>query len=115
MLNLNPLDTQFAAAYIRVLTDEQAELSAESQLEEIRKYAQREGLILLGNQTYIDAGISGKRADKRPQFMKMIAAAKEKGCPFSVILLWKYSKFARSQEESIFYKLVLRSKILSRN
>lgn len=43
MLNLNPLDTQFAAAYIRVLTDEQAELSAESQLEEIRKYANAKG------------------------------------------------------------------------
>lgn len=42
--------------------------------------------------------------------MKMIAAAKEKGCPFSVILLWKYSRFARNQEESIFYKSVLRSK-----
>ena len=110
MSNISASVPQFAAAYIRVSTDEQAELSPESQLEEIRKYAQREGLILLGDQTYIDAGISGKKADKRPQFMKMIATAKEKDCPFSVILLWKYSRFARNQEESIFYKSVLRSK-----
>ena len=101
---------QFAAAYIRVSTDEQAELSPESQLEEIKKYAQREGILLLQDQIYIDAGISGKKADKRPEFMRMIATAKEKGCPFSIILLWKFSRFARNQEESIFYKSILRSK-----
>ena len=36
-----------AAAYIRVSTDDQAELSPDSQLEEIKKYASREGLRLL--------------------------------------------------------------------
>lgn len=101
---------RFAAAYIRVSTEDQAELSPESQLEEIKKYAQREGIQLLRDQIYIDAGRSGKKADRRPEFMRMIAAAKEKGCPFSLILLWKYSRFARNQEESIFYKSILRSK-----
>lgn len=101
---------RFAAAYIRVSTDDQAELSPETQLEEIRKYAQREGIILLQDQIYIDSGISGKKAGRRPAFMQMIAAAKEKDCPFSVILLWKYSRFARNQEESIFYKSILRTK-----
>lgn len=101
---------RYAAAYIRVSTDDQAELSPDSQIEEIRKYAQREGILLLGDHVYIDAGISGKKADRRPQFMRMIAQAKEPNCPFSVILLWKYSRFARNQEESIFYKSILRSK-----
>ena len=101
---------RFASAYIRVSTDDQAELSPETQLEEIRKYAQREGIILLQDQIYIDSGISGKKAGRRPAFMQMIAAAKEKDCPFSVILLWKYSRFARNQEESIFYKSILRTK-----
>lgn len=100
----------FGAAYIRVSTDDQVELSPESQLEEIRKYAQREGILLLEDQIYIDAGISGKKAERRPEFMRMIAAAKSPNCPFSVILLWKYSRFARNQEESIFYKSILRSK-----
>ena len=95
--------SKFAAAYIRVSTDEQAELSPESQLEEIKKYAQREGFILLQKQIYIDEGISGKKAERRPEFMRMIATAKEKDCPFSTILLWKFSRFARNQEESIFY------------
>lgn len=103
-------DPHFASAYIRVSTDDQAELSPETQLEEIRKYAQREGIFLLEDQIYIDSGISGKKAERRPEFMRMIATAKEKDCPFSVILLWKYSRFARNQEESIFYKSVLRSK-----
>lgn len=105
-----PTLPRYAAAYIRVSTDDQAELSPDSQLEEIRKYAQREGLLLLGDHVYIDAGISGKKADRRPEFMRMIAQAKEPACPFSVILLWKYSRFARNQEESIFYKSILRSK-----
>lgn len=104
------MEPAFAAAYIRVSTDDQAELSPETQLAEIRKYAQRENIILLQDQIYIDTGISGKKAERRPEFMRMIAAAKEKDCPFSVILLWKYSRFARNQEESIFYKSILRSK-----
>lgn len=101
---------RYAAAYIRVSTDDQVELSPDSQLEEIRKYAQREGLLLLNDHIYVDAGISGKKADRRPEFMRMIAQAKEEHCPFSVILLWKFSRFARNQEESIFYKSILRSK-----
>lgn len=105
-----PTLPRFAAAYIRVSTEDQVELSPESQLKEIRNYAQREGLLLLQDHIYIDPGISGKKADRRPEFMRMIAQAKEANCPFSVILLWKYSRFARNQEESIFYKSILRSK-----
>lgn len=101
---------RFAAVYIRVSTDEQAELSPETQLEKIQEYARREGIMILQDQIYVDAGISGKKAEKRPEFMRMIAAAKEKDCPFSVLLLWKFSRFARNQEESIFYKSILRSK-----
>lgn len=106
----DPSLPRYAAAYIRVSTDDQAELSPDSQLEEIRKYAQREGFLLLGNHVYADAGISGKKADRRPEFMRMIAQAKAEDCPFSVILVWKFSRFARNQEESIFYKSILRSK-----
>lgn len=101
---------RFAAVYIRVSTDEQAELSPETQMEKIQEYARREGILILQDHVYLDAGISGKKAEKRPQFMKMIAAAKEKDCPFTVLLVWKFSRFARNQEESIFYKSVLRSK-----
>ena len=101
---------RFAAVYIRVSTEEQAELSPETQLEKIREHARREGIVILQDHIYIDAGISGKKAEKRPEFMRMIAAAKEKDCPFTSLLVWKFSRFARNQEESIFYKSILRSK-----
>lgn len=99
-----------AAAYIRVSTDDQTELSPDSQLAEIRKYAEREGYLLPDEHIYSDEGISGKKADKRPGFQKMIATAKESKGAFDVILVWKFSRFARNQEESIFYKSVLRNK-----
>ena len=83
--------SRFGAAYIRVSTDDQAELYPETQLEEIRKYAQREGIVLLQNQIYIDSGISGKKAERRPEFMRMIATAKEKDCPFSAMWTWSAS------------------------
>lgn len=105
-----PAPSRAAAAYIRVSTEDQAELSPETQLAEIRKYACRENIALLPGHVYVDAGISGKKAQRRPEFLRMIAAAKGKDCPFQVILVWKFSRFARNQEESIFYKSVLRSK-----
>ena len=81
-----------AAAYIRVSTDDQAELSPDSQLVEIRKYAEREGYLLPDEHIYSDEGISGKKADKRPGFQQMIATAKEEKGAFDVILVWKFSR-----------------------
>lgn len=97
-----------AAAYIRVSTDEQADQSPESQLIEIRKYAARNNYILPDDLVFVDEGISGKRSENRPAFQRMIGAAKEKPAPFDAILLWKFSRFARNQEESIVYKALLR-------
>lgn len=38
----------------------------------------------------------------------MISLAKQKPPLFSAVLVWKFSRFARNQEESIFYKSLLR-------
>ena len=38
----------------------------------------------------MENGISGRKADKRPKFQQMIAAAKSDEHPFDVILLWKF-------------------------
>jgi DNA invertase Pin-like site-specific DNA recombinase len=97
-----------AAAYIRVSTEEQAELSPDSQLKEIRRYAAQHNIELLEEHIYIDAGISGRNTAKRPEFNKMISFAKSKPKPFDVILLWKFSRFARNREDSIVYKSMLR-------
>lgn len=102
------IELKTAAAYIRVSTDNQTELSPDSQIKTIRQYAKQHGYIVPKEFIFRDDGLSGRHADKRPQFVKMIGTAKQKPCPFSAILLWKFSRFARNQEESIFYKAQLR-------
>ena len=97
-----------AAAYIRVSTEDQIEYSPDSQLQELRSYAERHDMVLDPSHVYIDAGISGRQAKKRPAFQSMIATAKSKPSPFEVVLVWKYSRFARNQEESILYKSLLK-------
>lgn len=101
-------DLKTAAAYIRVSTDKQTELSPESQINEIQKYAKQNGYIIPREYIFRDDGISGKKADKRPQFQTMIATAKQNPVPFQTILLWKFSRFARNQEEAIVYKSMLK-------
>lgn len=97
-----------AAAYIRVSTEDQIEYSPDSQLQELRSYAERHDMVLDPAHVYIDAGISGRQAKKRPAFQRMIATAKTKPAPFEAVLVWKYSRFARNQEESILYKSLLK-------
>lgn len=102
------IDLKVAAAYIRVSTDHQTELSPDSQIKIVRQYAKQHGYIIPNEFIFRDDGISGRYADKRPQFNEMIATAKQKPSPFGAVLLWKFSRFARNQEESIFYKSMLR-------
>lgn len=110
MLKEKPI--RIGAAYIRVSTDDQLEYSPESQLDEILAYAKRNNIILSNEYIFReDEGISGKRAEKRVEFQRMIATAKLKPKPFDVILVWKFSRFARNQDESTFYKSILRKKL----
>lgn len=102
------IELKTAAAYIRVSTDKQTELSPDSQIKEIRKYADERGYIVPDEYVFRDDGISGRKAENRPGFINMIAAAKQKPAPFSAVLLWKFSRFARNLEESIFYKSMLK-------
>lgn len=102
---------KIAAAYIRVSTEDQIEYSPESQIKAIRDYAKRNGYILPDEYIFMDEGISGKTAGKRPAFMKMIGIAKTTPKPFDAILLWKFSRFARNREDSIVYKSMLRKQL----
>ncbi len=100
---------KIAAAYIRVSTDDQLEYSPDSQLEKIREYAKSNDMILPEEFVFReDEGISGKKAEKRPEFMRMIGTAKKKPKPFDVIIVWKFSRFARNRQDSIVYKSMLR-------
>ncbi len=102
-----PETYQTAAAYIRVSTEEQTELSPDAQLHELQRYAAANRLLLDPAHVYVDAGISGRSAAKRPAFQAMIANAKHKDHPFDVILVHKFDRFARSREDSIVYKSLL--------
>ena len=101
-------EPRIAAAYIRVSTEDQAEFSPAAQLRELQEYAVSHSLILDERYVYSDEGISGRKAEKRPGFMQMISDAKSPSHPFDVILVHKYDRFARSREDSIVYKSMLK-------
>ena len=101
-------DLKLAAAYIRVSTEDQTEYSPDAQLRELREYAAAHGLLLDDRFIYADEGISGRKADKRPAFMEMIRTAKLPEHPFDVVLVHKFDRFARSREDSVVYKSMLK-------
>lgn len=101
---------KIAAAYIRVSTHMQEELSPDAQIRLIKEWANGHGYDLPEEFIFIDKGISGRKVRKRPSFLRMISMAKSKPSPFDAILVWKFSRFARNQEESIVYKAMLRNK-----
>ncbi len=106
------IGTITGAAYIRVSTDGQLDYSPESQRDEIIKYAKAHDIYLAKEYIFIEQeGVSGKKAGNRDEFQRMIATAKLKPKPFDVILVWKFSRFARNQDESTFYKGMLRKKL----
>ena len=98
---------KIGAAYIRVSDDRQDEYSPDSQLKRIYEHAKKTNYIIPDNLVFYDDGISAKSVKHRTEFNNMIALSKEKDCPFEAIFVWKFSRFARNQEESIVYKSLL--------
>lgn len=103
---------KIGAAYVRVSTDDQTELSPDAQVRVIMEAAKADGFTIPKEYIFIEKkGISGRKAENRPEFQRMVAIAKsQKPAPFSRLYLWKFSRFARNQEESTFYKGILRKK-----
>ena len=102
---------RLAAAYIRVSTDDQIELSPASQLVEIRGWASAHGYIVPDEFVYRDEGITGRKVVGRDAFRRMIGMAKTKPKPFDAILLWKFSRFARNRDDAVMYKSILRKQL----
>lgn len=100
------MELRYGYGYVRVSTDKQEELSPDSQEKLLREYAKNNNIVLLN--VFFEIGISGRKADKRPEFQRMISLAKSDDHPVDVILVWKFSRFARNQEESIVYKSLLK-------
>lgn len=101
---------KIGSAYVRVSDERQDEYSPDSQLKKIREFAEKEGYIIPDEYVFYDDGISGKNVKNRDDFNRMIAIAKEPDRPFDIIYVWKLSRFARNQEQSIVYKNLLKKK-----
>lgn len=94
------------AIYARVSSEKQdTDLSISAQLKALRDYAQRNGHQVV--REFIDEAESG-RTTARPAFREMVSLARRPQKPFHAILVWKFSRFARSREDSIVYKTMLR-------
>ena len=92
--------------YARVSSDRQdVDLSISAQLKALREYALRNGHQVV--KEFVDEAETG-RTTARPAFKEMIAIARRPNKPFEQILIWKYSRFARSRKDSIVYKAMLK-------
>jgi len=94
------------ALYARVSSEKQdTDLSIAAQLKSLREYSARNGHEVV--REFVDEAESGRTA-ARPAFKEMTSVARRSSKPFEAILVWKYSRFARSREDSIIYKALLR-------
>lgn len=95
-----------AVAYLRVSTQAQADLgvSLDAQKAQIQAYCAFNGLEL--SAVYCDAGLSGKRADNRPELQRALdAACRCRG----VLVVYSLSRLARSTKDTIAIADRLRS------
>ncbi len=100
---------KLGAQYIRVSTDDQIELSPITQLKLGLEFAHSHKIIIPREYVFIEhSGVSGRNVKKRHEFNRMIALAKCREHYFDCILVWRFSRFARNQEESIVYKSLLK-------
>lgn len=98
--------TKKVAIYARVSSDKQdVDLSISAQIKALREYAKNNGYLVA--REFIDEAETG-RTTARPAFREMVSLARSPQKPFDIIIVWKYSRFARSREDSIVYKAMLR-------
>jgi DNA invertase Pin-like site-specific DNA recombinase len=87
-----------AIGYVRVSTEGQAleGVSLEAQRAKIEAWCGLQGMALAA--VYVDAGLSGKRADNRPELQRAIAhACKVKGA----VVVYSLSRLARSTRDTL--------------
>lgn len=95
-----------AVLYARISSDRQdVDLSISAQLKALRKYAAKNGHTVV--KEFVAQAESG-RTTYRPQSREMISLARRTEKPFELILIYRYSRFARSREDSIVYKALLK-------
>ena len=90
-----------AAVYIRYSSENQRDgYSIEYQMDECKKYINEQGFAF--EKAYIDEAVSGKSANKRNAFFELLADVKN-GL-YDVVVVYKYSRFARNLMEATLYR-----------
>ncbi len=90
--------------YCRFSSHSQNEQSIEGQLKVCYEYAERNGYTVIAE--YIDRAISGKDAENRPEFQRMIHDSAKK--QFSGVLVYQLDRFSRNRYDSANYKAKLK-------
>ena len=106
-VNLNRLRKRRVVFYGRVSTEHQAQISAlENQMQWYDDEANRHGNWLVLKK-YIDEGITGTQAKKRPAFLQMIQDAKQK--KFDLIVTREVCRFARKTVDTLVVTRALKN------
>ena len=90
--------------YARYSCEKQTENSILGQVRECSDFAKRNNIEVIN--IYKDEAISGRTAEKRPSFMKMINDASLH--IFDCIIVWKGDRFSRSRADAAKYKSELK-------
>ena len=101
---------KIGAIYGRYSTHEQdSGSSKESQISRGLAKAKELGIIILPHLIFFDEAMSGTR-DDRPEFMRMMAAAKKEPPEFQYLICEDTSRFSRDALHAQFYKHELRKR-----
>lgn len=92
-----------AVIYARFSSDNQRDESIDAQIRAIHDYAKKNDIVVVGE--YLDKAKSAM-TDNRPEFLRMIAEAKNK--TFDIVLVHKLDRFARNRQDSIGYRMQLK-------
>ena len=91
-----------AVIYARYSSENQTEQSIEGQVRVCKEYAERNGINIINE--YVDRAMTGTN-DKRPAFQQMLFDSKSH--KFSLVLVYKFDRFARSRHDSAVNKAIL--------
>lgn len=101
---MDDLNLANVVIYARYSSAGQNDQSIDGQLAKCHEYSQQRGLRVVGE--YCDRALSGRYAETRPEFQRMIADSAKHA--FSYVLVWKLDRFSRDHYDSAIYKKKLR-------
>lgn len=102
---MDDLDIANVVIYARYSSAGQNDQSIESQLDRCREYARQRGFRVVHE--YCDRALSGRYAETRPEFQRMISDSATHA--FEFVLVWKLDRFSRDRYDSAIYKKQLRA------